>query len=1001
MRDYVRQLLLSPLRIFYVLLLVGAVTSFFVLKQVEALAYEGHKASALALGQNHAALINTTIANNMSANYALAAMVKETNGDLSFFDSYAKSLHQIYPVVSHFTLSPNGIIKLVYPMAGNEASVGLNQLKFKQQQEEANKARTSRQLTLAGPVKMVQGGVAIIGRWPVLLPNAKGENTFWGFTNVAVTLDALLNKANFQELSQQGYEYRLVKLLAQQEVLITDSSAVDFNDSVNIDIKVPNDVWQLQLMPVSGWSSWFGLKGEILMTALISLLIAGLVGLLRHIYISKQGLEEVVKQRTQDMSHVNKRLLGLLEAIPDLLLEIDDKGEVLHCHFPNKLLASQFGPEIVGRNLMELFPLEAVSVYKNSFEEAQDKGYSEGNSFCLELGESEYWFELSVSFTERVEENRPCFVALARDVSRRKKSENELRIAATAFNTQDGILITDMQHKIVRVNKAFQRITGYQETEIINEDIRILRSGRHDDAFFRKIYNHLDEFGYWEGEVWNRKKCGEIAPELTTISIVYSDENLPLYYVFIIKDISLTKQNEQMINQLSFYDSLTCLPNRKMISEKVEQLIHQAQFVTEEVSVEGHYAPLMRHALLFIDLDHFKNINDSKGHSVGDKLLQQVALRLVDVVRKTDMVARFGGDEFIILLEGVDISFDPGRALYRAKRVSANLNDAISRTFEINGDHFYISSSIGITEIDDSINEVFDAFKHAELAMYEAKSTGRNRYCFYSPQMQEKILQRVNLEAAMREALDRKEFILHYQPQFDRSGSMRGVEALIRWMHPEDGVISPAQFIPLAEESKLIIPIGEWVVRDACQTLAKWQKDPALKLVKMSVNVSALQFSQDDFVELVELILEETGAQAKLLQFELTESMLINDKMNILEKMHALKKLGVLLSLDDFGTGYSSLSYLQQLPFDQLKIDQSFVKNLSGHGDHHPLALTITTMGHSLGLEVIAEGIETNDHLLMLQRFGCDLFQGYFMGYPMMLKEIERISHEQANQPKM
>jgi len=997
MQGYLRCLLLSPLKIFVVLLLMGLVTSFFVLKQAETLASQSHKASALALGQNHASLINTTIANNMSANYALAAMVRETEGDLTFFNSYAKSLHQIYPIVSHFTLSPDGIIQLVYPLAGNEASIGLNQLQFKQQKDEANKARDSRQLTLVGPVNMVQGGIAIIGRWPVLLPNAQGIEVFWGFTNVAVALDALLEKANFQTLTHQGYQYRLLKQQGKKETVIAASSNTEFHDTVNIDIPLPNDMWQLQLTPTLAWSSWPTLKIEIITGMLLSILIAGLGALLRHISISKQGLEGIIKQRTLDMSHTNKRLTGLLEAIPDLLFEIDDQGKVLHCHFPNKLLSRQFGPHIVGRNLSAIFPEDAVVTYNTSIMEAKKTGYSAGNSFCLKLNEEEHWFELSVSFSERVEQERPCFVALARDISHRKQSENVLRIAATAFETQDGILITDLEHKIIRVNKAFQRITGYQEAEVLNEDIRILKSGRHDETFYRKIYTHLDEFGYWEGEIWNRKKCGKIAPELTTISIVYNDENTPINYVFIIKDISLTKQNEQMINQLSFYDPLTCLPNRKMISEKVARLIKEAQRASEEVNVGGHYTPLIRHALLFIDLDHFKNINDSKGYSVGDKLLQEVALRLVDAVRKTDIVSRFGGDEFIILLEGVDVSLDPGRALYRAKKVSSFLNEVLSRTFEIGDDYFYISTSIGITEIDDSTVEVFDAFKHAELAMYEAKSSGRNRYCFYSPQMQEKIMQRVNLEASMRDALLKEEFVLHYQPQFDHGGRMRGAEALIRWMHPEQGVISPAHFIPLAEESKLIIPIGEWVVREACQTLALWQQEASLQYVKISVNVSALQFSQDDFVDLVQVILEETGARGNLLQFELTESMLINDKTNILKKMHALKKLGVLLSLDDFGTGYSSLSYLQQLPFDQLKIDQSFVKNLSGHGDHHPLALTITTMGHSLGLEVIAEGIENFDHLVMLKRFGCDLFQGYFMGYPMACKEIEKIVHDQQS----
>ena len=999
MHEYLRRFHLSPLRTFFIFLLVGIVSSAFIIKQVESFAYEGHRAEALALGQNHAAIVNTTIANSMSANYALAAMVRETSGDLSFFDSYAKNLHQIYPIVSHFTLSPDGIIQLVYPLKGNEASIGLNQLQFKQQQEEANKARDSRKLTLAGPVKMVQGGVAIIGRWPVVLRNAQGEKYFWGFTNVAVMLDALLKKANFDDIARQGYHYRLIKWQASEEVVIASSASVGFNDAINIEIKVPNDIWQLQLSPIISWSSWLHLKAEILIASLISLLMAGLGGLLRHIYISNQGLEGIVRQRTHDMSVANKRLTGLLRAIPDLLLEIDDEANVMHCHFPNKALSRQFGPHIVGKNLSECFPCDVVAVYKKSILEAKEKGQATGNNFCLNLNDEKHWFELSISFSEREVENRSCYVALARDISKRKQSENELKIAATAFDTQDGILITDLNHKIVKVNSAFQRITGYKEDEILNEGIRILKSGRHDDAFYRQIYAHLDEFGYWEGEIWNRKKCGKITPELTTISVVYNDENTPMNYVFIIKDISLTKQNEQMINQLSYYDSLTCLPNRKMITEKVEQLIKQAQLVSEETDIQGHYTPLIRYALIFIDLDHFKNINDSRGHSVGDKLLQEVALRLADSIRKTDLVARFGGDEFVILLEGVDVSLDSGRALYRAKKVSSLINNALARTFEIEGDHFYISSSIGITEIDDTTQVAFDAFKHAELAMYEAKSTGRNRVCFYSPQMQEKIVNRIELETAMRKALEKDEFTLHYQPQYDEKGKLRGVEALIRWRHPEKGMISPAHFIPLAEESKLIIPIGEWVVRDACQTLSNWQQDPALKYVKMSVNVSALQFSQDDFVELVEVILAETGARANLLQFELTESMLINDKSNILEKMHALKRLGVLLSLDDFGTGYSSLSYLQQLPFDQLKIDQSFVKNLSGHGDHHPLALTITSMGHSLGLEVIAEGIENYEHLVMLKRFGCDLFQGYFLGYPMGCHDLVKSAHE-TERPK-
>ena len=990
-------ILISPVKIFVSVLLLCLLVSFYFIDAFKVSSIEKAQSDALALAQHHAALVNTTIEKNMSANYALAAMVRQSQGEAGFFNTYAKNLHQIYPIVSHFTLSPNGIIQHVYPLAGNQASIGLNQLEFIPQQEEANKAKSSRLLTLAGPVKLVQGGVAIIGRWPVMLKNKAGEERFWGFTNVAVTLDALLKKANFSALEKQGYDYRLVKSLGADETLIFASVDAELKQAIVIDIQLPNDVWQLQLAPTAGWVKWADLQLEIVSYLIISGLIAGLVALICHIYLIKNGLEGVVKQRTLALTNTNKRLTGLLDAIPDFLFEIDDNEEVLQCHFPSKLLSRRFGTHIVGSYLGDVFPESVILVYQDSFKEAKNEGHSAGKSFCLDIEGKEHWFELSVSYSISSDSNRPCFVALARDISRRKKAESELRIAATAFETQDGILITDIQHKIVRVNTAFQKITGYQEAEILDQNISLLRSGRHDETFFQKIFACIDDCGYWEGEIWNRKKCGEIVPELTTISTVYNDLKIPINYVYIIKDISLTKQNEQLINQLSYYDSLTCLPNRKMISEKVEQLIKKAQLQSETFNASGHYSPLIRHALLFIDLDHFKNINDSKGYSAGDKLLQEVAHRLIDTVRSTDIVARFGGDEFILLLEGVDVSLDAGRALYRAKKVSCLINDALAQVFEINGEHFYISSSVGITEIDESVDEVFDAFKHAELAMYEAKSRGRNRYCFYSPQMQAKILERVNLETAMRKALIKDEFLLYYQPQFDDLGVLRGVEALIRWLHPDKGIISPMQFIPLAEDSKLIIPIGEWVVREACNTLARWRDDPLLNQVKVSVNVSVIQFAQEDFVDLVRFILVETGVDAKLLQFELTESMLIDDKANILAKMQGLKALGVLLSLDDFGTGYSSLSYLQQLPFDQLKIDQSFVRNLNGQGDQHPLALTITTMGHSLGLEVIAEGIEEKESMLKLQSFGCNLFQGYFMGHPMPLSKLEEVVLQQLS----
>jgi len=977
----------SPIKVFVLLLIVSLSASYFFVKPLIKIEYDAKRASAYAVGESQSALISTTISHNMSANYALSSMIRFSDRNMSFFDSYSEELKKLYPLVSHFTLSPQGVIKWVYPLEGNERSIGLNQLSFPQQKKSALLAKISRKLTLAAPVDLIQGGQALIGRWPVWIEQGD-EQIFWGFTNVTLKLDDFLEEVKLTELRKQGYHYRLEKVVENDINKFIASSTnhlIQDKDWLDINIHVPNGEWILKLTPKDGW-----LTNEIFIFDLgialsLSLLFSILGGLSWRIFLTKQQLEEKVKERTKEVTYAHNRVTSLLDAIPDMLFELDEDNTIVYCHAPSFNLHGFTAESVTGRKIEEILPTDVVQLHYQAFREAKETGYSIGITFSIYDNEKERWFELSVTYAHKNEDFDARYVVVPRDVTVIKAAEVESRIAATAFESHDAVIITDIDKKIIRVNKAFQKITGYSEKEVLGRTTEILDSERHDSDFYEAINSQLKVLGHWEGEVWCRKKDGTIYPELLSISVVYDDLGNPIHHVSISKDITQIKQNEKTINQLSFYDSLTCLPNRTMVVEHVADLLSKrGGFSTDDAVIS---ASKDMGAILFIDLDDFKNINDTKGHPIGDLFLQKVAERLSRCIKNSGMVARFGGDEFIVVLPPKDAECIK---LETEGNILQKIHTELSRPILIQGDNYAVSTSIGFATIDENVQVATDVFKNAELAMYEAKTLGKSQTCYYSARMQEVLSNKRELESALRDAIKNDEFMLYYQPQFDRFGHIKGVEALIRWYHPKRGLISPMEFIPLAEESKLIIPIGQWVTRTACLQLKAWQNTPKLKNITISVNVSALQFSQKGFVNEIESILKETEISPDQLQLELTESMLVTDKESIALKMSELKTLGIQFSLDDFGTGYSSLSYLQKLPFDQLKIDQSFVRTLT-NDDMGSLAFAIAAMGSSLGLEVIAEGVETQLQLDRLKQCECDLFQGYFTGYP---EPAEKLEHQ-------
>ncbi len=556
-----------------------------------------------------------------------------------------------------------------------------------------------------------------------------------------------------------------------------------------------------------------------------------------------------------------------------------------------------------------------------------------------------------------------------RDITERKHAETELQIAASAFESHEGMLVTDENGAILRVNQAFTDITGYAEEEVLGRTPALLHSGRHDADFFRQMWDNIHRLGMWEGEIWNRRKTGGIYPEHLTITALRDTNGRVTNYVGIFSDITHHKEAEEQIRSLAFYDPLTNLPNRRLLMDRLRQALASS-------ARSGR-----KGALLFIDLDNFKTLNDTLGHDVGDVLLQHVATRLVACVREGDTVARLGGDEFVVMLE--DMSEQAIGAAAQTEAIGEKILASLNESYPLGTHAYHSTPSIGVTLFSGHEQSVDELLKQADIAMYQSKKAGRNTMRFFDPQMQASIAFRASLEADLRVALAERQFRLHYQPQVNHHGGVIGAEALIRWQHPVRGMVSPAEFIPLAEESGLILPIGHWVLETACACLKRWERLPYARNLQLAVNVSARQFHQGDFVDQVLQILQDSAINPDLLKLELTESLVLGDIEDTIRKMQALRKAGVRFSMDDFGTGYSSLSSIKKLPLDQLKIDQSFVRDITADVEDDVIVQTIIAMANNLGLEAIAEGVETEEQRRFLEKHGCPAFQGYLFSKPL------------------
>ena len=866
-----------------------------------------------------------------------------------------------------------------------------------------------------------------------------------------------------------------------------------------------------------------GLLGAVLTMAMSELFftmyanVADLFNLAGHVYkvIAYQFLYQsifvaTVQRPYQALDAVQNSLKATLDAIPDMVFEMELNGTYYSYHTPQ---IDQLGipvSTLIGKNVRDVMPEASTNTVLAALQEAMDKGRSSGYLVKLRLRDGWRWFELSAA-RKAVEGNaEPRIIVLTRDITERMESEQQLKLLGTAMaDLNDIVLITEAEPlqdegpRIVFVNDAFERRTGYTREEVLGKTPRILQGPHTDREVLNQIRQRLKQWKPIHAELINYSKSGEeFWVELTIAPIADStgwfthwvsvqrdvtervlaknalqaslqhtqaildnmadgvvtigpdglvrtfnkaasamfgytaeevvghnvsllmpephrsqhDSYLEHYrstgeerilgkprelegkrkdgstfplslsvsqtshlgqatFIGLVRDITQRRSDEEEIRRLAFYDGLTGLPNRRLLADHLRHALAAS-------SRSGLYG-----AVMFLDLDHFKQVNDTRGHPVGDDLLRQVAARLQMAVREGDTVARLGGDEFVLVLE--NLSAHHHEAAARAEVVANKVLQLLAEPCRLQGKPHVATTSVGIALFIENSKSYDDLLKEADAALYQAKAAGRNTFCFFDPAMQAKAVERSQMEEEIRGGLSRHEFVLFYQLQVDRQGNSLGVEALIRWQHPQRGLVSPAHFIPLAEETGLILPLGQWVLETACQQLAHWANDPEAAHLTIAVNVSAAQFAQTDFVAKVEHALTLSKAPPERLKLELTESTLAANVEDLVLKMTALRQRGVSFSLDDFGTGYSSLAYLKRLPLQQLKIDQGFVRDLLTDPNDATIASTIVSLGHSLGLKVIAEGVENEGQRQALAGMGCDAYQGYYFGKPVPAKDLQ------------
>lgn len=915
------------------------------------------------------AKLGTGMTSNISAARVLAVNFA-INPDLSEqeFNVLAAEVANANHTIRNLVLVKGTVARYVYPYEGNQKILGSDFRELPKQWPVYQRMMQERSIQIAGPLNLVQGGVGLVVRIPVY--QREKNNEFLGSIAMVLDYDSLLAETDVAKLEKDiNLAIRGRDGKGSNGEVFLGNGEIFSSDAVTQTVTLPGGAWELGALPHGGWQGVTRLSRFIEIFGAILCVMAWLL-----------SYQSIVRRRQRELDALelksSEALLRLrneaLSATSQGVVIADEDGQINYVNQAACLLSGYELDILRQKNLTDLLPSAASSRQGGLQNSPQLLEYSRTCAQGQQL-----WLELLLTPVYDQDGRVKQYVALLRDITDKKLADQEREIAAMAFETEEGIVITDADLVILRVNRAFTRITGYEASEAIGQSTRLLQSGRHDEVFYKQMWDEIHRTNRWQGELWNRRKNGEIYSERLVISAVPGADGKVSNYVGSFSDITEHKVSEEKIHQLAFYDPLTGLPNRRLLLDRLGRALSLSH----------------RHrrygAVLMIDLDNFKTLNDTQGHNMGDMLLTQIGKRIHGCVRADDTVSRAGGDEFVIVLEGLHEELQHAAAL--AEQVAEKIRHALSMTFNLGHIDYDSSGSMGITMFGVEEVGIDELLRRADMAMYQAKAMGKNNVRFFDPSMQAALEFRTSLEYDLRHALTCQEFVLHYQLQVSALGDPVGAEVLLRWQHPVRGLVSPLDFIPLAEETGLILPIGLWVIETACRQIALWTSDPVKAGMQLAVNVSARQFRHPSFVDDVKRILHASGVNPVLLKLELTESVVLEDVEAVIEKMFAIKKLGVGFSMDDFGTGYSSLSYLQRLPLTQLKIDRSFVHNLPDDINNANIVRTIINLGGSLDLNVIAEGVETEQQREFLLQAGCQVYQGYLFCRPLPIEEFEAL----------
>ena len=688
---------------------------------------------------------------------------------------------------------------------------------------------------------------------------------------------------------------------------------------------------------------------------------------------SNAELERRVAERTAELSDQLRFMQQLIETIPGPIFYKNAETRYLGCNSAFTRFLGIDAEALMGKTAHDIWPPELADKYLAADRALLDNPGTQVYESPVRYASGEIRDVLfhKATYTQ-ANGTVGGMVGFMLDVTERKRMEVRLQQAATVFDSSgEGVIITSPDGTIIAVNRAFTEITGYGETEAIGRNPSLLQSMRQDKALFREMWATVSRCNRWQGELWNKCKDGRIFPAWLTISAVKDTAGTITHYVGVFSDITVIKTAYEQLDHLAHHDPLTGLPNRLLLEDRLHMAVQRAR--REQAGL----------AVMFIDLDRFKTINDSLGHHVGDRVLCEVSARFSKLIRESDTVARLGGDEFLILVEGAN-------CLTAASNVAEKILLDLRETPISLEQEFFVGVSIGISTFPQDGDTPATLIKHADVAMYRAKERGRNTYEFFTQAMAYSSLERFQLETDLRRAIERDELRVYLQPQFSlKTGELIGAEALVRWQHPEHGLVLPGKFIPLAEESGLIVPIGEWVQYTACQYWADWT-ERGLNPGVLSINVSGVEFRRGRILETVRKTLAATRLPPALLELEITESAVMSQAESSIEVLNELRAFGISLAIDDFGTGYSSLAYLKRLPLNKLKVDQSFVRGLPADAEDCAIARAVIALGHSLQLTIIAEGVETEAQSEFLAGEGCDEMQGYLRGKPMPVEDFRR-----------